>query len=81
MREAYAARFNYGPIREPPGTVPLCGVRGTKGDCPPLRRRFSDRLYDLRAVFADLKRQERESGRKFTAYEPKRLPPRRPEPE
>jgi len=37
--------------------------------------------YDLRAIFEDLKRQERESGRKFTTYEPKRIPPRRPKPE
>jgi hypothetical protein len=34
--------------------------------------------YDLRAIFADLKRQELESGRKFTVYEPKRVPPRAP---
>ena len=37
--------------------------------------------YDLRAIFADLKRQERESGRKFTAYEPKRVAPRSRKPE
>jgi len=32
-------------IRIPPGTIPFCGVRGAKGDCPLLRRRCSDRRY------------------------------------
>jgi len=34
------------PTSEPPGTVPFCAVRGTKGDCPPLRGRFSDKGID-----------------------------------
>jgi hypothetical protein len=29
--------------RKPSGTVPFFGVRAENGDCPPLRRRFSER--------------------------------------
>jgi D-aminopeptidase len=32
---------------EPSGTVPFSGVRGEKGDCPPLPGRFSDSPYTL----------------------------------
>jgi 2-polyprenyl-6-methoxyphenol hydroxylase-like FAD-dependent oxidoreductase len=48
-------------IREPPGTVPFFGGhqrfagRGEKGDCPPLRERFSDgeRIVGVRAATPD----------------------------
>ena len=32
------------PIRKPSGTGSFCGVFGAKCACPPLRKRFSDRL-------------------------------------
>ncbi len=35
------AAFAKRRVREPPGTVPFCEVRGTKGDYPLLRRRFA----------------------------------------
>jgi hypothetical protein len=31
--------------------------------------------YDLRAIFQDLKRQEVESGRRFSSYAPNRIQP------
>ncbi|HEV2969972.1 MAG TPA: O-antigen ligase family protein [Pirellulales bacterium] len=41
-----------GIARKPPGTVPFFGVLGKKGDCPPFRRRFSDRLTEKRVWLA-----------------------------